>query len=101
MPQHHLNERAETDLNNIWDFIDDRDGPERADSITDRIVDLFPLLAEQPYMGVSRSEFNLPNLRSFVVRNTPYIIFYYPRDYGVEIVHIHHASQELTNLFEQ
>ena len=101
MPQHHLDDQAEADLKSIWDFIDSRDGSTRADSITDRIVDVFPLLAEQPYIGVARPEFNRPELRSFVVRNTPFIIFYYPRDYGVEIAHIHHASQDLTNLFEQ
>ncbi len=94
MPRHHLDDQAEDDLKWIWDFIDSRDGPVRADSATDRIVDVFPLLAEQPYMGVARPQFNRPDLRSFVVRNTPFIIFYYPQDYGVEIAHIHHSSQD-------
>jgi toxin ParE1/3/4 len=101
MARHNLDERAEADLGNIWDFINNQSGPTRADSVTDRIVDVFPLLAEQPYMGIARPEFGHDDLRSFVVRNTPYIIFYYPRDYGVEIAHIRHGSQELTNLFDE
>ena len=101
MPQHHLDDQAEADLKSIWDFIDSRDGPTRADSITDRIVDVFSLLADQPYMGIARPEFNHPNLRSFVDRNTPYVIFYYPTDYGVQIAHIRHGSRDLTNLFDQ
>ena len=101
MPRHYLDDQAEADLRSIWDFIDSRDGPGRADNVTDRIVNVFSLLAELPFMGVARTEFNRPNLRSFVVRNTSYIIFYYPADDGVRIVYIRHGSRDLTTLFDQ
>jgi len=101
MPRYHLTDEVQADLAWVWDFIDSRDGPVRADSVTDRIIDIFPLLAEQPYMGIARPEINLPDIRSFVVRNTPFLIFYYPRDYGVEIAYIHHSSQDTMSRFNR
>ena len=60
----------------------------------------FILLAERPFIGRPRPEFD-PDLRSHVVVNTRYITFYYPRGYGVEIVSVFHGSQRLMSLLDE
>ena len=100
MPRYHLTALAEADLRDLWAYIDGRNGPQRADDLIDRIVDRFPMLAEQPYLGPVRPEFNA-DLRSHVVSGTPFVIFYFPADYGVQIVRVVHGSRRLTDLFQQ
>jgi len=91
---------ASADLQQIHDYIAE-DSPANALRLIDRIESQCYRLAEQPFMGVARPEFNRPTLRSFVVRNTPYIIFYYPTDDGVQIAYVRHGSRDLTTLFDQ
>ena len=100
MPAFQVDDVAKADLDNIWDYYDREASEAVADRQLGRLYQRFQLLAEQPFMGVARPEFNRAELRSFVVPSTPFIIFYYPRDYGVEIAHIRHGSQDLANLFE-
>jgi plasmid stabilization system protein ParE len=90
---------ARDDLQDIHDYIAD-DSPSNALRLLDRIESQCHRLAEQTFMGVARPEFNRPNLRSFVVRNTPYIIFDYPAVDGVQIAYIRHGSRNLADLFE-
>ena len=56
------------------------------------------LLAEQPYMGVARPEFD-PEIRSHAVPNTNFIIFYFLWRYGIEVARVVHGSRELVRLF--
>jgi toxin ParE1/3/4 len=95
MPQHRLTEMAQSDLSEIWAYIA-KDSPQNADSMTDAIIDRFPRLAEQPFMGRARPEL-APDIRSFPVEN--YIILYRPTDFGVEIARVVHGSRQLESLF--
>ena len=99
MARHQLTPRAEIDLSSIWDYVA-KNNPRSADRITDEIVDRFPLLAENPFIGRARTEYD-PDLRSYAVSNLPYVIFYFPKDYGVEIVRVLHGSRRLTTFLEQ
>jgi plasmid stabilization system protein ParE len=94
-----FSDEAEANLDAIEEYISGNNS-EAARRLIIRIRDICVSLAEQPYMGVARPEFNRPNLRSFVVRNTPYVIFYYPIEDGVQIAYIRHGSRNLADLFE-
>ena len=50
-------------------------------------------------MGTARPEFG-PDLRSFIVPATRYVVIYRPTDDGVVIIHVRHGSQDLIRLFE-
>jgi plasmid stabilization system protein ParE len=100
MPQYHVSALAEADLRDLWAYVDGRDGSGPADELIDRIFDRFSLLAEHPYLGRARPEFD-PKLRSHLVPGTPFIIFYFPADYGVQIARLVHGSRRLTDLFQE
>ena len=72
---------------------------ETADRQIARLYERFQILADHPYAGVARYLF-ADGLRSHAVPNTRYIIFYFPRDHGVEIAHVVHGNQDMTRLFE-
>ncbi len=86
---------AQGDLDDLWLFIA-RDDPVCADRFIDRVADTCNLLGENPLMGRSRAEL-APDLRSFPVGN--YMIFYQPRDDGIEIVRIISAARDVDALF--
>ena len=50
-------------------------------------------------MGMVRPEFGVAH-RSFVVPGTRYIVIYRPTNDGVEIIHVHHGTQDLRLLFD-
>ena len=91
--------QAEGNLDTFEEYIS-QDNPQAARRTIERIRDVCFTLAVQPYMGVSRPEFG-PELRSFAVPGTRYVIFYRPTDTGVDLIHIRHGSQDLTDLFGQ
>ena len=95
MPQHVLTQQAESDLDEIWDYVAE-DSTDNAGSLIDRITERFVILAEQPLIGCSRSEL-APDLRSFPVGN--YIIIYRPTDYGVEVARVLHGSRDIEAMF--
>ena len=99
MARFRLNIRAKADLREAFRHVAENGGVEAAHRLRLRIHDRFTTLAEQPFIGRRRLELDL-DLRSHVVPNTRYIIFYYPRDFRVEIVSVFHGSQRLTSLFE-
>ena len=86
------------DLDEIWDYLDQAAGEMVADRQLDLLFQRFQLLAEQRFLGRPRPDFAI-ELRSFAVPRTPYIVFYFPRDFGVEIVRVVHGSRRLTDLF--
>ena len=49
---------------------------------------------------VSPDTISPPEVRSHAIPNTRYIIFYFPKDYGVEVARVAHGSQNLHRLFE-
>jgi toxin ParE1/3/4 len=56
------------------------------------------LLAEQPLLGQLRDDLR-PNLRAFSARR--YVILYYPREFGIEVVTILHGARDIEGMFER
>ena len=90
---------ATRDLDRIWDYHHGVAGEEVANRQIVHLHERFQILAEYPYMGVARYDL-APEVRSHAIPNTRYIIFYFPKDYGVEVARVAHGSQDLHRLFE-
>ena len=86
------------DLHQIWDYYSSEASEGVADQQLDRLYHRFLLLAEQPYMGLARPEFD-PEIRSHSVPNSSYIIFYFARSFGIEVARVIYGSRELVRLF--
>ncbi len=96
MPSVVIRPRALLDLAEIWAYIA-QDSPKHADSFATHVDRLFRTIAKQPEMGRPRPEL-LANLRSIPIGN--YVIFYVPREHGVEVVRVLHGSRDLDSLVE-
>jgi toxin ParE1/3/4 len=79
--------QANRDLVQIWIWVAERSGSELADQVLDEIDNRCRLLAQNPEMGRVRQEFSVP-LRSFPVRNRPYVIFYNSIKSGIEVYRV-------------
>ena len=98
MARYRIAAPAVGDLQQIWDYYATEAGEGVANQQVDRLHQRFLLLAEQPYMGVARPEFD-PEIRSHAVPSTNFIIFYFARSYGIDVARIIHGSRELVRLF--
>lgn len=96
MARYSVSDQAEDDLFDIWLYISVQGSRDTAQRMNSRFQEHFRLLAEQPLMGRSRSEW-APDLRSFPVGN--YLVFYRPTDYGVEVVRVLHGSRDIEAMF--
>jgi plasmid stabilization system protein ParE len=100
MARFRLTSGARADLRKAFQYVADQGGVQASRRLRLRIRDRLLLLAQQPFIGRPRPEFD-PDMRSYVASNTPYIIFCYPRDYGVEIARVWHGSWNVRRLFDQ
>jgi toxin ParE1/3/4 len=83
--------QADADLDSIWTYIA-TDNIAAADNLMSRIGSVFEMLAQNPLAGRARADLT-QELRSFAVAN--YIVFYFPRSDGVEIVRIMNGRQDI------
>lgn len=86
---------ARADLDEIWLYVAERDGPEAADALIDRLAKTFPLLASFPSMGTLRQDV-FPDARVFPVG--PYLVFFRKRRRHVEISRVLHGARDLRRL---
>ena len=98
MARYRIATPAMGDLHQIWDYYTTEASEGVANQQLDRLYQRFLLLAEQPYIGVARPEFDA-EIRSHAVPNTNFIIFYFARRYGIEVARVIHGSRELFRLF--
>jgi toxin ParE1/3/4 len=84
--------QADADLDSIWSYIA-ADNAKAADHLLNRFGTVFEVLVQNPLAGRERADL-APGLRGFVVAN--YIIFYFVRSDGVEIVRVMHGRQDIT-----
>ena len=89
---------AARDLNQIWDYYDEVAGEEVADRQIGRIESRFLLIAENPYIGVLRTEYG-PDVRTYRVPNLPYVIIYKVSGGVIEITRVVHGRRNLRRLF--
>jgi toxin ParE1/3/4 len=92
-----LRPKAEVDLLEIWDFIFQSAGMERADKFIDQIKANFEILETFPEMGKPRENL-APTLRSIPEGN--YLIFYQPTSQGIDVVRVFHGARDLEALLE-
>jgi toxin ParE1/3/4 len=91
--------RARRDLLEIWSYVADRSGPERADKLLNRIDERCDRLAELPGMGRLRPDLG-PGFRGYTVPRTKYIVVYRQTRDGIEILRVVHGARSLPELFE-
>ena len=96
MPGLIISPRAEEDLEEIWNFVAERD-VEAADRLIESITDRFDHLLVYPEASRARHDL-LVNLRSFPVKN--YVIFYQPTNDGIEIFRVLHGSRDIQGEFD-
>ena len=97
MPRVLRTTRARTDLLEIWHYIKDHSGENRADSVLRFLDQKCATLAASPNIGRRRNELQ-PNLRSFAAGR--YLILYRPVDGGIELVRVLHGARDITALFQ-
>ena len=91
-----ITELAVSDLKEIWEYIAEFNS-ESANRTINELAAKFQRLAENPQLGKSQDNF-VVSLRSFPYKK--YVVFYFPKDYGVEIYRVFHGSRNIEDLFE-
>lgn len=92
---------AERDLLEHFVLLGERAGEARALRFLQAAEDTFTALAARPLMGraVDFDHPRLTGMRRWRVRDfEPYLIFYFPRDHGVEIVRVVYGTRDLPGL---
>jgi toxin ParE1/3/4 len=95
MRSYSLSDVAVQDLNDICDYIAQKN-PRAASQLFDAIRKKCRLLAEFPGMGKSYEQL-APNLRGIIVQE--YIIFYYPREDGVDVARFVSGYRDIESIF--
>lgn len=85
-----LSRHAEADLDEIWDYLSERN-PQAAFRVLGEINGVFALLAKFPHIGRVREELN-GEPRTFPVRR--YLILYeVVEEVGVQILRVYHTAR--------
>ena len=96
MAKYSLARRAQQDIDEILIYISD-DDVDAAILFSDRLTELFEMLAENPKAGRERPELK-EEMRSFPTGN--YVIFYRIWAGKVAIVRVLHGARDLDETFE-
>jgi toxin ParE1/3/4 len=99
MSPYSLSEAAQADLDEIWDYYKNAEDESVVERQFASLRYFFQLIADHPRMGRSRPEYRL-GVRSFPVRNPPYVILYVPYEGHVEITRVLHGSRDIDRLFD-
>jgi len=89
---------AQTDLDAIWDYLEEHSSQEQAADFLRKLYAKLETLAQNPYIGRIRDEL-LPELRSFPFRN--YLIFYCPLTNGIEVVRVLYGRRDIERIFAE
>ena len=95
MSNYSFSDEAVKDLNTICEYIA-QNSPSAASKLFDAIRHKCKLVAGFPNMGKSYEQLS-PNLRGFNIEE--YIIFYYPREDGIDIARVISGYRDLESLF--
>jgi toxin ParE1/3/4 len=97
MSSYIFSELAVKDLNEICEFIG-QTNVNAASKLFDSIRQKCKLVAGFPNMGKDYT-WIAPDLRGFIIDE--YIVFYYPREDGIDIVRVAYGRRDLKALFEE
>lgn len=95
MTNYSFSDEAVKDLNTICEYIA-QNSPSAASKLFDAIRQKCKLVAGFPNMGKSYEQLSA-NLRGFNIEE--YIIFYYPREDGIDIARVISGYRDLESLF--
>jgi toxin ParE1/3/4 len=95
MSNYSFSDDAVRDLDDICEYIA-RNNFGAASKLFDRIRERCKAVADFPNMGKNYSQLS-PSLRGFIVDD--YIIFYYPREDGIDVVRVVSGYRDLESLF--
>jgi len=98
MPHVVIRPRAERDLQEVFDFIAERSGEERAALVLRRIARTMEHLAHTPHAAQRRDELR-PALRSVPVSG--YIIFFFPIPDGIRVSRVLYGRRDIDGIFER
>jgi plasmid stabilization system protein ParE len=93
-----LTEKAEEDLNLIWEYIADQSAIEAADKVAQEIFAAITKLTEMPGMGHRRPDLTERPFRFWTVHS--YAIVYEPESSPLEIVRILSWYRDLPKILE-
>jgi toxin ParE1/3/4 len=89
---------ADTDLEQIWNYLAQQASVARADDQIRKIVAACRLLCDWPLSGQARDGL-IPGMRSVV--SAPYVIFYRVGTDAVEIVRVLHGRRDIEAVFTE
>jgi toxin ParE1/3/4 len=95
MSSYAFSDDAIQDLDEICEYIA-QTNPDAASRIFDAIRERCKLVAGFPNMGKSYEKLS-PRLREFIVDD--YIVFYYPREDGIDVARVVSGYRDLESLF--
>ena len=91
MNRFRLTNRARRDIDEIWLYLGRKQSPDRADAVTDAILDACLRLADTPGMGTALP--GMPGWRSYSVNG--YLILFRPIPRGIEIERVVHGARDI------
>lgn len=97
MSSYSFSDDAIQDLDEICEYIA-QSNPSAASKLFDRIREQCKVVAGFPNMGKNYSKLS-PGLRGFIVDD--YIVFYYPREDGINIARVVSGYRDLESLFSE
>ena len=98
MLEYSIARAALVDMSNIEEYYLGAAGEQVARRMLGQIYARFQLIAEHPYIGVSRPEYG-EGIRTYRPPNLPYIIFYTISGDAVRITRVVHGRRNLGRLF--
>ena len=99
MSKYRISRQADTDLEGIADYIADFN-PTAASDVLDMLHNTFGFLSRNPQAGTLREDLR-SNLRIFTPDRPAhnYVIFFYPRTDGIEVISVIHGAQDWIGMF--
>ncbi len=93
-----LTRKARSDLFEIWEYLADNAGLDRADQVVLGIQNAFTAIAEMPGIGHARGDLADESLRVRTVYS--YLIIYRPDCTPIEVVRILHGARDVGAVIE-
>lgn len=92
-----LRRTAEDDIRSATDYLNDEGTPELARRFLVALELAFSSISEQPTSGSPRfaHELDLPGVRSWLLADSPYLIFYVELDDHVQVWRVLHVKRDL------
>ena len=92
MPIFKVSAKAEIDLYDIGLYTQNKFGTVQRNQYLDNMIEKFQILANQPDLGINRSDIKADFYRSLI---DSHVIFFKKYNYGIRIIRVLHQSMDL------